>query len=215
MVNVNAPFNPVDPPLHALGYSTPENSYNPLFDPEIPVDKRQSKFEKWVSSYFVHSPSARDLATPVRDLMNGILEQRTPNSLRKATVTNFSPEDISASREVVSQGHGDGFSFGEHALPVHEAVRVRAIFGHLNETTGPPVLPEVDMSYIWCTESVWETVLAMRYLQHDIVSPPDYHYPARSVRFIAVEGGNHFVGDKTLTGHLTDDIQPRYTMTTH
>lgn len=191
-----APMYLIDPPHHALGYLAPENSYNPLFDPEIPMDNRQSKFGTWVSSYFIHSPSVQDLATPVRDLMKGPIEQRIPHPLKKATVTNFTSEDRLTIVEIVSQSHGDAFSFGEHARPVHEAVRIRAIFGNLNETSAPLVLPKVDISYIWCTESVWEAVLAMRLLQYDITSPPDHCYLARSVRFIPLEGGNHLVRNK-------------------
>ncbi|KAF8529854.1 Alpha/Beta hydrolase protein [Gautieria morchelliformis] len=179
-----------DPPHAALGYPTPENSYNPLLDPEIRVEERQPRFMAWVSSYFVHSPSVRDPATPLRDLTNGLLEQRVMNPSKKSTAAHFTAP---AAIEVVSQRNGDMFALGEHARPVFEAVRTRAIFGNLNETYGPPVLPKVDISYIWCTDSVWEAVLAMRSLQQDIASPPDYHYPARSVRFIALEGGNHFI----------------------
>jgi hypothetical protein len=189
-----------DPFHHVLGYSTPENTYNPLFDPEISAEERQPKFAAWVTSYFVHSRSARDPITPVRDLTKGILEQHKGNPAKKPTSANFTLADVSAAAEVVTTSHGDVFSFGEQARSVHETVRIRALFGDLNETFGPPTLPKVGISYIWCTESVWEAVLAMRLVQRDIASPPDYHYPARSVKFIALEGGNHFVSDEVANG---------------
>lgn len=187
----------LDPPHHALGYPAPENAYSPLLDSEITAEERQLKFAAWITSYFVHSPSARNPVTPLRNLTRGILEQRNGNPAKKPTSTNFTVADVAAAAEVVSPSHGDVYSFGEHARLVHETVRIRALFGDLNETSGPPVLPKVGISYIWCTESIWETVLAMRYVQKDIESPPNYHYPARSVRFIALEGGNHFVRDQS------------------
>jgi hypothetical protein len=183
-----------DPPYAALGYPTPENSYNPLVDPDIPTEERQQRFVEWVSAYYVHSPFARNPTTPLRDLANGLLEQRVANPLRKSTAAHFK---VPAAIEVVSQRNGDIFALGEHARQVFEAVRNRAIFGNLNETYGPPVLPKVDISYLWCTESVWEAVLAMRALQQEISSPPAYHYPVRSVKFIPLEGGNHFVRTNT------------------
>ena len=189
-----------DPPYHALGYPTPANSYNPLFDFQISTEERHSKFGAWITSYFVHSPSARDPATPVGDLMKGILAQRETHPSKKPTTINITHDDtgISTGIEVISSGHGDLFSLEEYARPVHKTVCIRALFGDLNETSGPPVLPKVNISYIWCTESVWETVFAMRCLQQDIALPPDYHYSQRSVKFIPLEGGNHFVSNDML-----------------
>ncbi|KAF8591065.1 hypothetical protein K439DRAFT_1627154 [Ramaria rubella] len=181
-----------DPPHHALGLPTPESAYNPLFDPEIPAEQRQGRFGEWVSSYFVHSPTILDPAVPLHNLMNGILEQRKTNPLKQATENNITPADKLAGLEVVSPTHGDPFSLLPHARPVHATVRIRAIFGNLNETSGPAVLPNVDISYIWATEAIWETVLAMRSVRDEVAKPPAHHYPARQVKFFALEGGNHF-----------------------
>ena len=186
----------LDPANDTLGYPTPAHWYNPRSDPEISAEELRSKSMIWLSSYFAHSPSSRDPIMLMHDFMKGNLAQHEIHPSKKPTV--MSPTDISAGEEVISTGHGDLFSVRESARAVHETVRIRALFSDLNQTSGPPVLPKVDISYIWCTESIWQAVFTMRSLQQDIASPPDHHYLARSVRFMALEGGNHFVSNKIL-----------------
>jgi hypothetical protein len=181
----------VDAPHHALGYRTPDNAYNPLFDPKIPAAQRQTRFRSWVTSYWVHSPATLDRDPSLRDPLIG-LEQHTPNPLKQTTQTNISAADVEAGFETISITHGDPIALLPQARPVHEDVRLRAIFGDLNGTSVPVSLPNVGISYIWCTQSVWETVLAARLLKEEIASPPGYHYTVRPVEFFALEG-NHYV----------------------
>lgn len=178
----------IDPPNHALGYRKPKNSYNPLFDPTIPPAERQPTFKSWITSYFNHSPLALDTVSSC-NLMNG-LEQKTPDPSKQTTLARLSPAALQAGFEIVTPAHGDPFSLFEYAQPVHEDVRLRAIFGNPNGTSGPAALPNVEVSYIWCTQSTWETVLAARRLKAEIASPVGYF--ARPVTFFELDG-NHFV----------------------
>ena len=191
----------LDPSHQTLGYPSPANYHHPLFDPNIPSEERQVKLATWSSSYFIHSPSARDAATPVRDLMKGVLKQQETHPFKKPTVANLTPADISAGVEVVSSGHADLLSLGESARTVHEVVRIRTLFGNFNETPEPPIFPKVDISYIWGTESSWKAILGVRSLQQDIASSPTYN-STRSIRFIPLEGANHFVSNKPVTIYI-------------
>lgn len=180
----------LDPPHHALGYRTPKISYNPLFDEKLSDAQRHSKFVSWNSSYFIHSPSSLDLDSSLRDPIDG-LEQHTPDPLKPSTMNNISSADIGAGLDSNAL-EGDTFLILPQARPVFQEIRLRAMFGDMNETSVPIALPKVAISYVWCTQSVWETVLAARLLKAEIASPPGYHYPIRRVKFFMLKG-NHFV----------------------
>jgi len=182
-----------DPPHHALGYPTPKDTYNPLFDQALPIHERHLRFSEWVSSYYSHSSAILDPKTSVDSLLNGLLEQRNGKSSKSPTITNLPAEDIAKGLETITPGHADAFLLLDQARPVHKHVRIRAIFGNYNQGNSPFVLPNTGISYIWATESVWETVFAMKSLEADVVNPASYYYLARPVKFFALQGGNHYM----------------------
>lgn len=176
-----------------MGYPTPPGSYNPLFDLGLPETRRHLEFAVWISGYYSHSPRLFDSKTPVAELMQGVLEQREANPSKPATINRFTPTDISKGLEKITSGHGDDFMLlGDHR-PVHRKVLLKALFGDYNDGSAVAALHGVQVSIIWCTESVWETPYAARSVQADIDSPPIHHYLQRSVKFFPFEGANHYV----------------------
>lgn len=146
-----------------------------------------------MTSYYSHSPTLLDAKTPVSRLLHGVLEKGKSNPAKSATINRFTPTDISKGLETVTKAHGDHFVILEENRPVHRRVLLKALFGDYNEGNAVMVLPNTHVSYIWCTESVWETPYAARSVQADIDSPPVHHYLQRSVKFFALEGANHYV----------------------
>ncbi|GJJ13428.1 hypothetical protein Clacol_007682 [Clathrus columnatus] len=182
-----------DPPHHALGYPTPPGGYNPYFDEEIPVAQREPRFSIWVSGYYSHSSAIFDTEIPIPELFApGVLEQKNPNPKKPSTLTRLTPTDVSKGLEKVTKAHGDHFMLDEKSHPVHRKVLLRALFGDYNDGNSVMALPNTQIAYIWCTESVWETPYAARSLQAEIESPPPHHYVQRSVEFIPFEGANHY-----------------------
>ncbi|KIJ52567.1 hypothetical protein M422DRAFT_156437 [Sphaerobolus stellatus SS14] len=180
-----------DPPHHALGFPTPAGAYNPLFDEEIPLDQRQGKFSEWVSAYYLHPASVRDSKTPFNNIIN-VLEQKVSETSKPPTLTRIPPADLAKGLTRVTPEVADDFLLLDQARSIHKAIRIRALFGNHNEGNARLIFPNVGISYVWGTESIWEAVFAMKGVQEETVNPPAYHYLARTVKFFAIEGGNHW-----------------------
>ncbi|KIJ29430.1 hypothetical protein M422DRAFT_208887 [Sphaerobolus stellatus SS14] len=180
-----------DPPHHALGFPTPAGAYTPMFDEAIPRDQRQRKFSEWVSAYYLHPESIQDPKIPFNNIIN-ILEQKTPIPSKPTPLMSLSPADRAKGVTKVTPETADPFLVLDQARSVHKEMRIRALFGNYNEGNAPLILPNVGISYVWCTESIWSAVYAMKGVQEETVNPPEYHYLARTVKFFPIEGGNHW-----------------------
>lgn len=181
-----------DPPYHTLGYPTP-GGYNPLFDSEIPLEQKHPHFIEWATSYYSHSPALLDPKTPVSKLLHGVLEQRKGNPAKIATIYRFTPTDISRGVETVTKAHGDPLVALAENGPVNRDIFLKALFGDLNEKNSLMAFPNIHVSYVWCTESPWETPYATRSVQAEIESPPANRYVQRRIDFFMLEGANHFI----------------------
>ncbi|GJJ12676.1 hypothetical protein Clacol_006920 [Clathrus columnatus] len=185
-----------DSPINTLGYSLPPTGYNPYYDKEIPESEREALFSIWVSSYYSHGSALMDPKTPISDLIDS-MEQRNGNPEKPPTLTRLTLDDVTKCVEKITPGHGDLFVIDDKHRSinqqVHRKLLLNAVFG--NDKEGPNAvmaLPNTKVSYIWCNEAHWEIPYAARMLQAELDSPPSGYHIKRPVKFIAVEGANHY-----------------------
>lgn len=178
-----------DAPYHAWGYPPEKDVYDPYYDPTIPDAQREQIFAGWVSSYYTHSSGPLD---PKASLMQG-LEQKHPNPAKPNTMSRFTPSEFSTIIEQTTNAHGDHFVLLDQHRHVHRENLYKVLFGNRNEPNAVEAFPDVNISYIWCTEAHWHPILGMRLVKADVESPPTGLHLQRKIKFVALEGGNHYV----------------------
>lgn len=176
-----------DPPFHVTGFPRPQGTWNPLWDPEIPVAERAGRFGVWISSYWKHSPEFIHKPTP--DL--ALLEQRNHNSAKLATVLRFTDDEVNRGVERVTYKNGDDFTVLEANRPVSLDMLRKLLFTSHDESKKP--LADIEVSYVFCTETYWEAYMTIPLVKAEMASPPPGYYLHRPVRFSWIEGCNHLV----------------------
>ncbi|KAH9887036.1 hypothetical protein C8Q73DRAFT_714415 [Cubamyces lactineus] len=175
----------LDPPHHNLGYPVPNDPYNPLFDPSIPVEDRGSAFTTWVSGYYIHGDSPDKL------------ERRTPLPDPPSTLSTLKPEEIQRMLCLPPGAPGGSDMVVMNVgikVGLYEALRKEALY---LPAGGPAssgnIWEDVEVRYVSCEHSVWEMPWGTMSLQRELEAVEAQGLPMRKIRLVFVKGANHFV----------------------
>jgi len=184
-----------DPPYLCLGFPQPPEAYNPLQDPDIPLEQRPRHFSMWVSGYYQHG-----------DLISG-LEYRTPLSDPPPTLSTMTREVIEslACPAPTAPNGPDMLMFTSNmARGTVRDLRLSALYPS-EDSSG---WSEVEWRYVWCDRSVWEMPWAVAGIQNDLAQVEGGSKHARKLTIVRWRGANHFSQwdkpEQTLRGLLAD-----------
>ncbi|KAF9484545.1 alpha/beta-hydrolase [Pholiota conissans] len=171
-----------DPPYHALGYKSPTNWYNPIFDSSIAPDERPKRFLTWVSGYYDHGETVF------------LLEQRTASADPRPTVLAMSPEDIEYGMDIrpTLPGGSDSIMLNEgikHGL--FATLREEAIYIGKYPRRGRE-WNDIGLKYLWCDHSIWEMPYGALTFQGEIDDAKKMGRAMREVSVVRLKGANHF-----------------------
>lgn len=188
----------IDPPYHALGYKSPADWYNPIFDPLLAPSERPKKFLTWVSGYYEHGDSIPSL------------EQRNALASPRPTILNMSQDDIESGMDIkpTLPGGSDnvmldqGIKHGLFAILREEAVYVNKTPRHSGEWS------DIGLNYLWCDNSPWEMPYGALTFQEEIDEAKKLGRDMRDIHIIRLKGANHFVRMAFFDYNYTDTFSP-------
>lgn len=196
-----------DPPHHALGYTSPANWYNPMFDSSLAPNEGPKRFLTWVSGYYQHGDSI------------AALEQRTALADPRPTILTISQDDMYAAIDITPTlpGGSDSLILKQgirHGL--FAALRTGAVY--LNKTPKQAHAHargwnDVGLTYVWCDHSEWEMPYGAMTFQAELEDAKKMGKATRVVNVVRLRGANHFVShflflcdDNKLNGGLASVI---------
>ncbi|KAI0354370.1 hypothetical protein OH77DRAFT_1405139 [Trametes cingulata] len=188
----------LDPAYHTLGYPHPARpGYNPLLDPEVPLEERGRWFSDWVSGYYIHGDTFETL------------EQKTPLQHPPPTLSTLTPEEVEAAQylpPIVPGGSDVAVFEGGLQLGLFTALKDGALYlpskgnGDAAEEDGDDeddpqgnAWPNVEVRYVHCENSVWHLPWGTWALKKEVEEAKQKGLPIRNVRMVHIRGANHFV----------------------
>ncbi|KAH8114764.1 hypothetical protein DFH11DRAFT_1508701 [Phellopilus nigrolimitatus] len=177
-----------------LGYPSPEGAYSPFSDPEIPQDMVDAAFAKWISSYYAH-PAYSDISAGGTSPGCSIetLQDRTPgNPYRSCTTDTLTAEELFLVTDLAPAARSEQKMVWNIQLPTFHDQARRALLFRDNEY----LLPELNICSVYGLASEWDVQWAVWELEKDYTRWRAEGIRVRPVKFMPVEGGNHFVSSE-------------------
>ncbi|KAH8114810.1 Alpha/Beta hydrolase protein [Phellopilus nigrolimitatus] len=179
-----------DAPNAFLGYSSPEGTYRPSLDPDIPEDKLGLVFAKWVSSYYAH-PAYSD-TFPGEKLHHrsiGSLQDRLPeNPYRASTSDTLTAEELVLITDAAPANRSEQpLSFNVHPSTFHDQAR-RALLRDNRD-----LLPRLKTRLVYGLASISGIQRAAWELEKDCTKWRTESGQVRPIEFIPIKGANHFM----------------------
>ncbi|KAL5498105.1 hypothetical protein ACEPAH_2235 [Sanghuangporus vaninii] len=193
-----------------LGYPSPEGGYHPLNDTTIPPRMRGIVFGNWVSSYYRHpyysSPSSSDNGKPDRTISS--LRVRAPERdevYKPSTLDSIAPADLIKCVDPVPPIRSEQPFMGtisrsimyEHTLGVllldYAKAQPEDPEAQANIERDDVILPDVKVRVIYGDASIWSITWNTWQLEKDLEKWRRGGRKIRDVRFLLVEGANHFL----------------------
>ncbi|KAF8215078.1 hypothetical protein K438DRAFT_2123734 [Mycena galopus ATCC 62051] len=173
-----------DPPSQALGIASPPNSYNPLYDQNIPPADRIPAFAKWTAEHFIHG----DLSTRNPDQLNF----RHADPSRKATFHDTPLEELI---NIVDFSVGDKY----------DTILTQPPFASILAMSANKALFDSEIRAAWKGTKVAHMygTAASAYIQYGVweIERRVEEGGSAPITFRPIEGANHFVmwEDPSLT----------------
>ncbi|KAF8222533.1 hypothetical protein L208DRAFT_1413236 [Tricholoma matsutake] len=182
-----------DPPWLAFGYDQPPEGYVPFTDPDYPTQQAMFKhFGSWVSGYYNHPDIAsRSIHGLNFDRSGELPNPNDPKSTgRNSSINNATAEEVENIFDIVAASRSE-LSMFYPMQPVIKTMAQRFLF---DEKLVNEVLPKLDVAVMWCTRAQWYSVYGMIETERQYKENVKQGYKVRPIRFIELEGANHFVG---------------------
>jgi len=172
-----------DSPHHIFGYPEHPDASNPLSTVADPAEAART-FTLWVSAYWAHP--APDAEPPQLEFKTWVLDP-------PPTITTLSHEQIASAVSPASVMPDKADAMLYHAAtgwhkPAFSAMRAKA-FGEENLERN---WPGVEVRWVWCAMTLGESPWAVWNMKQDIAAAKEAGRFARDVKFVKVEGANHF-----------------------
>jgi len=170
-----------DPPFLSFGYDQPPEGYNPFTDPDLPTPEAIfENFKYWVAGYYNHP----DL--PSRSIHGLNFDKRgtrpsVDNMTEEETAVNFDP--VAAART----------EFPMFFNPMQPTLKVQAQTCLFDEKLASRVFPQLEVVYIFCAKTPWYCAWGMIETEKQYKEHLKAGHKVRPIRFLEIEGGNHFV----------------------
>lgn len=127
------------------------------------------------------------------------LEQMTPVQDPPPTIAALTPEEVVRAQYLPpgAPGGSDALLFQSgRRLGLFKKLKERALYlsnpGAPSETAGI-TWPEVEVCYIWCLRSTWDTTWGAWALKKELEDTEQKGIAIRRVRMMRIRGANHFV----------------------
>ncbi|KAJ8507960.1 hypothetical protein ONZ45_g9717 [Pleurotus djamor] len=172
-----------DPPFIALGLYLPKLSitYDPWSDPDCKTPEQLfQNFKPWASSYY-------DIPKNWAGDLNAMdFRKRTAH----ATTDKWTEDEHERYFDIVASLRSEIHLWTPPMLPQIKGFVTRCLY---DEKMAREHLPKIDIVYISCLRSCWHTVWATHAAQRIYKEYEADGIKVRPMRFIALEGANHFV----------------------
>ncbi|KAL5510980.1 hypothetical protein ACEPAG_3699 [Sanghuangporus baumii] len=191
-----------------LGYPSPEGGYHPLNDSTIPPRMRGIVFGNWVSSYYKHpyysSPSSSPSSDGKPDRTISSLHVHAPEReqvYRPSTLDSIPPADLMKCVDPVPPVRSEQPFMStisrsimyEQTLGVLLLDQAEAHHGDPKIQSDDAILPDVKIRVIYGDASIWSITWNTWELEKDLEKWRGEGRKVRDVRFLLVEGANHFL----------------------
>ncbi|KAF5326932.1 hypothetical protein D9619_004290 [Psilocybe cf. subviscida] len=180
-----------DTPHRFLGYepATPDDHYNPVYDPDIPPAQKVQAFRMYASAYYNHGT------------VPGVFEDRYALEEPRPSVLNFTPEETAYVQD------GSPMQPGGSEITIVDLGNKYRVFEMLkndmlytNDQSGEGRQGDLEISdwndlevlVLWGERSVWQMPKAAWELEKELKEGRLGGKLMRKVEVVKVPGGNHF-----------------------
>ena len=188
-------LNTAEPDYLTLGYPDPEGGYIFYKDPTFPPEQMGQHFAIWVSSYYKHPYYSHEKQENEKSVL--ALRLHPPEAdekYRPCSQEMFTPEELAKTLDPAAMLHSDGPIAGViKDSTLYEQAKRALILGYDSNTTDQPVLPDIKVSVVYCSASIWTPTWCAWKLEEDVEKWKAEGHSPRQIRFRVVEGANHFV----------------------
>lgn len=173
-----------------MGYSNPTGGYNPLLDPDLPADKRVRIFQRWCSSFFAHpyfeTIGGDGFVSEVQRTMSGLQVRigDEDEAHRVATVDGENGDELLAATDLAPILRSENIFFATNPGTLHALWQ---------NTIALKCFGNVDVKVLYGTETIWASIWAAWMMEDDMKKWAAEEGKLRDVRFVAMNGANHFV----------------------
>jgi len=170
-----------DPPFLVFGDDQPPVGYSPFADPNFPTPQAAfENFQYWVSEYYEHPDLTSRSINDLNFDKHGI-HPSLDNMTEEELAVNFDP--VAAARTELPM-----------FVQMQPVLKIQSQTCLFDEKMASKVLPQLEVVYIYCAKAPWNCIWAMieterRYKEHLKLG-----HQVRPIKFLEIEGGNHFVG---------------------
>jgi len=169
-----------DPPFLVFGYDQPPEGYNPFTDPDLPTPQAVfENFQYWVSGYYDHP----DLAS--RSISGLNFDKRGS----RPSVDNMTEEETAVNFDPVAAARTETPMFFQ-MQPVLKILAQTCLF---DEKVTSDVLPQLEVVHLFCAKAQWYCIWGMIETERQYKEHLNLGHKVRPIRFLEIEGGNHFV----------------------
>lgn len=196
-------LNAIDTTMNLMGYPIPPDVPYPRPNPADPLSQRIKVFAEWCSAYYIHphfnSPNLHP-EKHVKNLMH--LPLTGPEKPKPATVETMSQEEKDACIDAQA-GDTEAKTLGLNPKTLYDLTIGTFLADHEHpnrDERGPDAdksaqtfLPDLQISYVYCQESLWSSTLAWWDLEEDIQKWKEEKRVLRPMAVRAIPGANHFV----------------------
>ncbi|KAL5483652.1 hypothetical protein ACEPAI_8885 [Sanghuangporus weigelae] len=178
-----------------LGLPSPEGAYHPLWDDEIPLERKPAVIDAWFTSYYDHPYFSRSPESRHREFST--LHPRFPlKPVKPSTSTNRAPEEVAAVTDPNPVMRSEiAFYFTIRESTLHQQYKA-ALASPLKPTSTSPAtpfpFPNLKLSVVNGTRTVWNIIWTAWEMQKDLERWKNEEMNVRPVNFITIEGANHF-----------------------
>lgn len=170
-----------DVPPFALGMPLPKEGYDIDRDPELSTTSEvMSRFPTWVSSYYTHDLSSHTL--------RGLDFRKSGD---RPSILGMSPEDLRLTFDGVAALRND---FPVIDIPMQGTLASQAQHALFDSEVSGTILPGLQIVHLVGTCTTWTSTWAYFEVERRYNESVAVHGDnTRPIRFIEIEGGNHFV----------------------
>jgi len=171
-----------DATAYSFGYDIPKGGYIPTDDPDLKTPEEiGSAFTLWVSAYWNHP----DIASRS---ISGL--QRNDKLGDKPSIAGMTPEQVQSTMDVPASVRAD---LPTHSPASQSTLREQTHRALYDEILAQQFLPDVSVTYFVCTSTPWVSMWTYFAAEKEYEDFKSRSLRGRSMRFLEVVGGNHFL----------------------
>ncbi|RPD55341.1 hypothetical protein L226DRAFT_491832 [Lentinus tigrinus ALCF2SS1-7] len=187
-------------------YPPPSQTYHPLWDSAVPLEKRAQRFHEWAAAYFPHGDPVEADTLVLYDDPEG-----------SSSLKNMTPEELAESTHEPPGHIPDGSDMltaklcATHGL--YEELKDAAF--HPSSASGEGELRDpwrdVELRVVWCDQSIWGIPWVAKNIAAELEESKRTRTDTSRVSLVRLRGANHFahwdLPEKVLRGFLQNDAE--------